>query len=185
MLDLPTGSLAFAAGVEQRGQSGRFYPDPVVAAGDTAGLPAQPTSGALDVTAVYGEIAVPLVVDAPWGDLVDLSAAVRYFDYTSFDSGVTGKVGVRWRPTSTLLLRGTWAEGYRAPKGSPICVLHTARPNSDRSAVRFCRRRASDGPRHVSRHNAAAYLVVAPTQRPQAKKKRPGRMAPGPFGINA
>ena len=118
LLDLPAGSLAFAAGVEQRSQSGRFNPDPVVAAGDTAGLPAQPTTGALDVAALYGEIAVPLVADAPWGDLVDLSAAVRYFDYTSFDSGVTGKVGVRWRPTSTLLLRGTWAEGYSAAKTS-------------------------------------------------------------------
>ncbi len=115
LLDLPAGPLAFAAGVEQRRQSGRFDPDPVVAAGDTAGLPAQPTTGKLDVVAFYGEIAVPLVADAPWGDLVDLSAAVRYFDYTSFDSGVTGKAGVRWRPISALLLRATWAEGYRAP----------------------------------------------------------------------
>ena len=115
LLDMPAGPLAFAAGVEQRSQSGRFDPDPVVAAGDTAGIPAEPTNGALDVAALYGEIAVPLVADVPWGDLVDLSAAVRYFDYTSFDSGVTGKVGVRWRPISALLLRATWAEGYRAP----------------------------------------------------------------------
>ena len=115
LLDLPAGPLAFAAGVEQRSQSGRFDPDPVVAAGDTAGLPAQPTSGAIDVAALYGEVAIPLVADEAWADIVDLSAALRYFDYTSFDSGVTGKVGLRWRPISTLLLRATWAEGYRAP----------------------------------------------------------------------
>ena len=115
LLDLPAGPLAFATGVEQRSQSGRFDPDPVVAAGDTAGLPAQPTYGAIDVAALYGEIAAPIVADASWADLVGLAAALRYFDYTSFDSGVTGKVGLRWRPISAVLLRATWAEGYRAP----------------------------------------------------------------------
>ena len=115
LLDLPAGPLAFAAGVEQRSQSGRFDPDPVVAAGDTAGLPAQPTYGAIDVAALYGEIAAPIVAGASWADLVDLAAALRYFDYTSFDSGVTGKFGLRWRPISAVLLRATWAEGYRAP----------------------------------------------------------------------
>ena len=115
LLDLPAGPLAFAAGAEQRSQSGRFDPDPVVAAGDTAGLPAQPTVGGFDVAALYGEIDVPLVADAPLADLVDLSAAVRYFDTKSFDSGVTSKVGLRWRPAGALLLRATWAEGYRAP----------------------------------------------------------------------
>ena len=115
LLDLPAGPLAFAAGAEQRSQSGRFDPDPVVAAGDTAGLPAQPTAGGFDVTALYGEIDVPLVADVPMGDLVDLSAAVRYFDTKSFDSGLTSKVGLRWRPVGALLLRATWAQGYRAP----------------------------------------------------------------------
>ena len=115
LLDLPAGPLSFAAGAEQRSQSGRFDPDPIVAAGDTAGLPAQPTAGGFDVAALYGEIAVPLAADAPLGDLVDLSAAVRYFDTRSFDSGVTSKVGLRWRPVAALLLRATWAQGYRAP----------------------------------------------------------------------
>ncbi|MCY3814375.1 MAG: TonB-dependent receptor [Gammaproteobacteria bacterium] len=115
VLDLPAGPLAFAAGAEQRSQSGRFDPDPVVAAGDTAGLPAQPTFGGFDVAALYGEIDVPLLADAPLADLVDLSAAVRYFDTESFDSGVTGKAGLRWRPAGALLLRATWAQGYRAP----------------------------------------------------------------------
>jgi len=115
LLDLPAGPLAFAAGAEQRSQSGRFDPDPVVAAGDTAGLPAQPTAGGFDVAALYGEVDVPLVADVPMGDLVDLSAAVRYFDTKSFDSGLTSKVGLRWRPVGALLLRATWAQGYRAP----------------------------------------------------------------------
>ena len=115
LFDMPAGPLAFAAGVEHRRQSGRFDPDPVVAAGDTAGLPAAPTTGGFDVTELYGEVELPLLTGAHLGDLVDISAAARYFDYSTFDSGVTGKIGLRWRPTETLLFRGAWAEGFRAP----------------------------------------------------------------------
>ena len=45
LADLPAGPLAFAAGIERRSQNGRFDPDPIVSAGDTAGQPAQPTAG--------------------------------------------------------------------------------------------------------------------------------------------
>ena len=63
----------------------------------------------------YGEVELPLLADARFGDLVDISAAARYFDYSTFDRGVTGKIGLRWRPVETLLFRGAWAEGFRAP----------------------------------------------------------------------
>ena len=115
LFDMPTGPLAFAAGVERRRQSGRFDPDPIVAAGDTAGLPAEPTTGGFDVTELYGELELPLLTGAYLGRLGDISAAARYFDYSTFDSGVTGKIGLRWRSTETLLFRGAWAEGFRAP----------------------------------------------------------------------
>ena len=48
-------------------------------------------------------------------DLIDISGAIRYFDYSTFDSGTTGKLGMRWRPVPGLLLRATWTEGFRAP----------------------------------------------------------------------
>ena len=113
--DLPAGQMAFAAGLERRNQRGRFDPDPVVSAGDTAGLPAGPTKGGFDVTELYAEADIPVLADAHGADLVTVTAAFRYFDYGLFDSGTTGKVGVRWKPTKTLLLRGAWAEGFRAP----------------------------------------------------------------------
>ena len=61
LADLPAGPLAFAAGIERRSQNRRFDPDPVVSAGDTAGQPAQPTSGGFRVTEWYGEVEAPLV----------------------------------------------------------------------------------------------------------------------------
>ena len=107
--------MAFAAGIERRSQNGRFDPDPVVSAGDTAGQPAQPTAGGFRVTEWYGEIEAPLLSGASGADLIDISAAIRYFDYSTFDSGTTGKIGMRWRPVPGLLLRATWTDGFRAP----------------------------------------------------------------------
>ena len=115
LMTLPAGTLDFAAGVERREQQGRFDPDPVVAAGDTAGLPAQPTAGGYTVTELYAELEAPLVAGVRGVDLIDISAAVRRFDYSTFDSGTTAKAGVRWQPFPGLRFRASWAQGFRAP----------------------------------------------------------------------
>ncbi|MYJ75408.1 MAG: TonB-dependent receptor [Gammaproteobacteria bacterium] len=112
---LPAGGLDFAAGFERRRQDGRFDPDPVVAAGDTAGLPAQPTSGGYTVTEFYAELEAPLVSGLPGAELIDVAAAIRRFDYSTFDSDTTAKTGLRWRLTADLQLRASWAQGFRAP----------------------------------------------------------------------
>ena len=115
LMALPAGTLDFAVGFERREQEGRFDPDPVVAAGDTAGLPAQPTAGGYTVTELYAELDAPLLADTAAADLIDVSAAVRHFDYSTFNSGTTAKAGMRWRPFPGLTFRASWAEGFRAP----------------------------------------------------------------------
>ena len=115
LLDLPAGPLAFAAGFQWRAQRGRFDPDPVVAAGDTAGLQAEPTAGAVDVTEWYGEVDVPLLAAAPAVESLHLAAALRGFRYDTFGSDTTARVGLRWRPLPDLRVRASWAEGFRAP----------------------------------------------------------------------
>ena len=114
LMPVPAGSVDFAVGFERRDQSGSFDPDPVVAAGDTAGLPAGPTAGGYTVTAVYGELQAD-VLDASGIGKIDASAAFRRFDYSTFDSGTTAKAGLRWRPSPGIRLRASWAEGFRAP----------------------------------------------------------------------
>ena len=47
LLELPGGPLGLAVGVEYRKLKGRFDPDPVVAAGFSSDIPAQPTRGQL------------------------------------------------------------------------------------------------------------------------------------------
>ena len=76
---------------------------------------ARATDGGFRVTEWYGEVEAPLVSGASGADLIDISAAIRYFDYSTFDRGTTGKIGMRWRPVPGLLLRATWTAGFRAP----------------------------------------------------------------------
>ncbi|GAC1629257.1 MAG: TonB-dependent receptor [Nevskia sp.] len=115
LFKLPAGSLDFAAGVEHRELKGSYAPDAVVVAGNSNGVPSLPTRGKYSINEVYGELAVPLLKDASLAKKLDLSLATRYSDYSTFGSTVKSKVGLRWQPVTDLTVRGTYAEGFRAP----------------------------------------------------------------------
>ncbi len=115
LFDLPGGPVGLAVGVEYRDLSGRFDPDPIVAAGFSSDIPAQPTRGSYDVKEAYAELNVPLVRDVPFLNLLELNGAVRISDYSTSGSTTTFKGGVNWKPIRDLRLRATYAEGFRAP----------------------------------------------------------------------
>jgi iron complex outermembrane receptor protein len=115
IVKLPAGSLSVAAGIEHRRLAGFFEPDAVVAAGDGADVPAKPTSGDYWVNEGYAEVRVPLVSGIPGLELLDVSGAARVSDYSILEPELTGKLGARWKPMKDLMLRGSWARGFRAP----------------------------------------------------------------------
>ena len=115
LFDLPGGPLGIAIGAEHRDQSGRFDPDPVVAAGLGSDIPALPTRGSFNVNEVYGELRAPLLAKTPFFDKLELSFAARYSDYSTSGSKTTFKAGADWKPVQDLLFRGSWAQGFRAP----------------------------------------------------------------------
>ncbi|WP_147653346.1 TonB-dependent receptor [Vulcaniibacterium gelatinicum] len=115
LFSLPAGPLSFAAGVEHRRYEGWYQPDPLTVAGFYNGVPSKPTSGEYDVSELYTEFNVPLMADSAWGKKLDLSIAGRYSDYSTFGGEFTGKLGLRWQVADELLLRTTFAEGFRAP----------------------------------------------------------------------
>jgi iron complex outermembrane receptor protein len=115
VFELPAGPLALAVGYEHRDQDGFFRPDAIVVAGESNGVPAGPTSGDFYVDEAYLELNVPLLADMPFARRLDLSAATRYSDYSTFGDDFTSKLGLRWQVIDELLLRGTFAEGFRAP----------------------------------------------------------------------
>lgn len=115
LFDLPAGAVGFAVGFEHREEDGFFTPDPVVAAGETADVPTNPTSGGFDVDEFYGEVIVPIAKDKAGIDSLSLSAAARYSDSDLFDSETGTKFSVNWGPTENLMLRASYSEGFRAP----------------------------------------------------------------------
>ena len=115
LFDLPGGPLGLAVGAEYRKLKGRFDPDPVVSAGFSSDIPAQPTSGSYSVWEGFAELRAPLLSDRPFFELLELNGAVRFSDYSTSGSTSTFKAGVNWKPIEDLLFRGSWAEGFRAP----------------------------------------------------------------------
>jgi iron complex outermembrane receptor protein len=115
VVKLPAGPLGVAVGVEHRFLTGFFEPDAVVAAGDGADVPALPTAGHYSVSEAYAEARAPLVANRPGVQLLDLNGAVRVSDYSFLKAQVTSKAGARWKPTSDLVIRGSYGQGFRAP----------------------------------------------------------------------
>jgi iron complex outermembrane recepter protein len=77
------------------------------------GLPEVPDFG-LDrrrsVTAVYGELHVPLMQESS-----QLSLAARHERYSDFGSATTPRVGLSWTPREYFTLRSTWSKSFKAP----------------------------------------------------------------------
>jgi iron complex outermembrane receptor protein len=102
-------AVAFAAGAEYRRYQGSFTPDPLRQSGDSQDSQAAAVAASYNVREVYGEI------DMPVFETLDLSAAGRYSDYSTFGGETTGKVGFRWQPSTDWLFRGSYSTGFRAP----------------------------------------------------------------------
>src|SRR5690606_42064614 len=66
-------------------------------------------------SAAYAGLLVPLAREGRFGKSLDLSLAGRWSDYSNFGSTNTGKIGLRWQVADEFLLRGSFAEGFRAP----------------------------------------------------------------------
>ncbi|MBV7315154.1 TonB-dependent siderophore receptor [Shewanella sp. NIFS-20-20] len=115
IMELPAGYLGFAAGLEHRQEKAWFIPDSLTSQGLANDPKVEPTGGEYDVNEAYLELAIPLLSDLPLAQQVDLSAAVRVFDYSTFGSDSTWKLGLTWRLVDDLMLRGVASTAFRAP----------------------------------------------------------------------
>ena len=115
LAELPAGPLAFAVGYEHRVQSARFTPDPIVAAGLGADIPAAPASGRFNSDELYGELRVPLLKDKPFFQSLEVNGAVRHSEYSISGGSTTYTATGLWKPVADVLLRGSYATGFRAP----------------------------------------------------------------------
>ena len=115
LFDLPAGAVGFAAGYEKRKESGYYKPDTLILGGITTAGSAVSTKGGYDVEEVFGEVIIPILDDAPMAHMLEVNAAFRYSDYDTFGSNTSGKIGIKWMPVESLLVRATVSDAFRAP----------------------------------------------------------------------
>ncbi|MBQ4852684.1 TonB-dependent receptor domain-containing protein, partial [Pseudoalteromonas sp. MMG012] len=113
--ELPAGYMGFATGVENRTEKAWYTPDSLTSQGLANDPKVEPTSGSYDVSEAFLELAVPVLSDLPFAQQVDLSAAVRAFDYSSFGSDSTWKLGFTWKVNDEFMVRGVRSTAFRAP----------------------------------------------------------------------
>lgn len=106
---LPGGKLGVAVGAEYRREKVDSVPDALLSSGAIALWNVQGASGKRTVSALYAEAVAPLT------KTLELSLATRLDDNSDFGRSNTPKVGLKWQALPQLLLRGTYAEGFRAP----------------------------------------------------------------------
>lgn len=115
ILELPGGMLAFAAGLERRTEEGYDSPDALINSGNTTGNARTATAGGYSVEEAYAELSIPLLKDVPFAKQLEFSLSSRVSDYSNFGDTVNSAFGFKWRPIDDLMVRGNWAEGFRAP----------------------------------------------------------------------
>ncbi|MEJ1964633.1 MAG: TonB-dependent receptor [Gammaproteobacteria bacterium] len=69
-------------------------------------------------SSVFSELRLPILAshgEPGAGDTLAVTTAVRYDRYDDFGGHTTPQYAVEWRPTGTLLLRGSYAKAFKAP----------------------------------------------------------------------
>jgi iron complex outermembrane receptor protein len=112
--NLPGGPIGFAAGIELRHESIDISPDPENAAGNILGLANTAVKGSRDVKSGFVEFRLPAL------KTLDIDLAGRVDKYPGIKANFVPKVGLKWTATDFLTLRGTYAEGFRAPAVSQV-----------------------------------------------------------------
>ena len=110
LFSLPAGDVKLAVGAEYHEET----IDASQGSGPAAGLVLGSASADRDVTSVFAEVLAPLF-DSPLLGAFDLSASVRYDDYSDVGDTTNPKIGFNYRPTSALTIRGNWGTSFHAP----------------------------------------------------------------------
>jgi iron complex outermembrane receptor protein len=100
------GTVQAAVGVEYRNEHSSGF-----------NIAELPEDRRRDVRSGFAQLAVPLV-GARAGmarDTLDVSLAARYDDYSDSGDTFNPKLGVTWRPSAALALRGNWGTSFRPP----------------------------------------------------------------------
>ena len=187
LFELPAGDVGFAAGVEVRYESFEDIRSDFlngnspfvnlvtgdVNTGSSVVLGSSPTpdaSGSRNVFSAYAELAVPLIVDKPFVDSLELQVAARYEDFSDVGDILKPKFALSWQVSQYLQFRGAYAEGFTAPGLPQRTAVDISRVNTrsdpitgDRQGVLEIRN-GSDTLEPEESENTSFGVVISPTQ---------------------
>lgn len=113
------GTAQLNVGGEYRTETFKDKYDSLQEAGAIEGSAGNSAGGERDITAVFGEMLMPI------SQTLEASLAARYERYSDYGSDFSPKLGVKWKPMPSLALRGSWGKGFRAPS-LPILTANVA-----------------------------------------------------------
>jgi outer membrane receptor for ferrienterochelin and colicin len=114
LFDFGDDAVRMAAGIEYREESVADVPDDQFQRGLIFGTESVSAAGSRDIWSAYVEFAVPLFRG------LDLSAALRYDEYSDFGNTTNPKLALRYAPIDSLAFRASWGTGFRAPSLAQI-----------------------------------------------------------------
>ncbi len=83
--------------------------------------------GSRTVYAAFAELNVPLLTT------LDVTAAIRYDKYSDFGNSTNPKFSFRWQPAQSVMVRGSYSTGFRAPSLYEINAANTYTNTSTQS----------------------------------------------------
>lgn len=114
-IELPAGSIDFAAGFEWRREFSDNQPDGLQQAGLTTGNAIAGNRGQYEVYELFGEVNVPIVEDQPFFERLDIGGAYRFSDYSTVGTTHAYSANASWAPVENVRVRFQYARAVRAP----------------------------------------------------------------------
>lgn len=145
---LPGGDVGFAAGVEWRRETQQDDRDArldgtvqftdavtgIVYGNDLIGSsPSPDTKGKREVTSAYAELAIPVVspeMEIPFVHNLEFQLAGRYEDFSDVGDVAKPKIAGAWDLFDGFRIRGSWAQGFKAPNLEQINATLVTRSNT-------------------------------------------------------
>jgi len=126
LFELPTGQVSMVAGAEYEHDG--LFSDEI----KSAFAPPNTTFSAhRESYALYGEVRIPIIANSVHPEAAPVLAATvagRRDHYSDFGSKSTPQLELDWRPWDTLLVRGTYAESFKAPSLFTLFTPQTTVP---------------------------------------------------------
>lgn len=121
LFQLPAGDVRLAVGASYRHEEVDGYRgNRVPLTGITTITPSTVLGGSRSVKAAFAEMVLP-VFSERGREMLSLSAAARYEDYSDFGTTFNPKLGFAFSPFGeSIKLRGSWGTAFRAPRLSEL-----------------------------------------------------------------